>query len=108
VLYLQGHFPQNDNGPGDTECQALVCTILFSHPPPFLIRCLQTQGATHLQRGDNFVAMLKALPNGMPSQHTINIIEGVSHQNEQMFNSTQLRQRVSNFKNLFCVCLASP
>ncbi|THU96950.1 hypothetical protein K435DRAFT_754462 [Dendrothele bispora CBS 962.96] len=66
----------NDNGPGDTQCQAL------------------TQGSTHLERGNNFIAMLKALPDGMPSQHTVDMIEGVSHQNDQMFNSTQLRQRL--------------
>jgi hypothetical protein len=53
------------------------------------------QGSTHLERGNNFVAMLQKLPGGMPSTHTLDLIEGVSHQNDQMFNSTQLRQRVS-------------
>ncbi|KAF5364608.1 hypothetical protein D9758_005562 [Tetrapyrgos nigripes] len=65
-----------DNGPGDTSCQAW------------------TQGSTHLERGNNFINMLKNLPSGMPTTHTIDMIEGVSHQNDQMFNSTQLRQRL--------------
>ncbi|KAF5364611.1 hypothetical protein D9758_005567 [Tetrapyrgos nigripes] len=61
-----------DNGTGDTSCQAW------------------TRGSTHLERGNNFISMLKNLPSGMPTTHTIDMIEGVSHQNDQMFNSTQL------------------
>ena len=45
--------------------------------------------------------MLKAMPEGMPATHTLDLIEGVSHQNAEMFNSTQLRQRVS------CSCRVS-
>jgi len=38
--------------------------------------------------------MLEAMPDGMPKTQTLDLIEGVSHQDVQMFNSTQLRQRV--------------
>ncbi|KAK7438642.1 hypothetical protein VKT23_017975 [Stygiomarasmius scandens] len=65
-----------DLGSGTDKCQAL------------------TQGSSHLERGQNYVAMLKAMPEGMPATHTLDLIEGVSHQNAEMFNSTQLRQRI--------------
>ncbi|KAF5345462.1 hypothetical protein D9758_013662 [Tetrapyrgos nigripes] len=65
-----------DNGPGDTGCEA------------------STQGATHLERGDNFISMLNNSNGGMPSSHTVDMIEGVSHQQDQMFNSSQLRERL--------------
>ncbi|THU98677.1 hypothetical protein K435DRAFT_795505 [Dendrothele bispora CBS 962.96] len=58
----------------------------------------QTQGSSHLERGQNYVAMLEAMPDGMPATHTLDLIEGVSHQNAEMFNSTQLRQRI--FKDI--------
>ncbi|THU77568.1 hypothetical protein K435DRAFT_88044 [Dendrothele bispora CBS 962.96] len=65
-----------DDGPGDTSCQAV------------------TQGSTHLERGQNFVSLLQSLSTGMPSTQTIDWVEGVSHQNQEMYNSTQLRNRV--------------
>ncbi|KAF5362718.1 hypothetical protein D9758_011691 [Tetrapyrgos nigripes] len=72
VHYAQGTA---DHGPGDTACEAV------------------TQGSTHLERGENFVDMLN-LNGGMPLNHTIDWVEGVSHQNDQMFNSTALRTRM--------------
>ncbi|THU79475.1 hypothetical protein K435DRAFT_943064 [Dendrothele bispora CBS 962.96] len=68
----------DDDGPGDTGCEA------------------STQGTSHLDRGNNFLNMLNSMPNGMPPSHSIDMVEGVSHQQEQMFNSSQLRQRVSS------------
>lgn len=65
-----------DDGPGDTGCEA------------------STQGADHLERGNNFISMLGNMPNGMPQSHTVDMIEGVSHQQDQMFNSSQLRDRL--------------
>ncbi|KAF9027741.1 hypothetical protein BDZ89DRAFT_1039356 [Hymenopellis radicata] len=58
-----------DNGPGDTRCQAV------------------TQGSTHYERGQNYVAMLENMDGGMPSDQTVDWIEGVSHDNEAMMNS---------------------
>ncbi|KAF5364642.1 hypothetical protein D9758_005575 [Tetrapyrgos nigripes] len=62
-----------DDGPGDTACQAI------------------TQGSSHLERGQNFASLLDSLSTGWPSAQTVDWIEGVSHQNQDMFNSTALR-----------------
>jgi len=59
-----------DDGPGDTRCQAV------------------TQGSTHLERGQNFVAMIDQL-GGLPSTSTVDYVDGVSHQVERMFMSSE-------------------
>ncbi|KIY68213.1 hypothetical protein CYLTODRAFT_453741 [Cylindrobasidium torrendii FP15055 ss-10] len=62
----------DDDGKGDTRCQAV------------------TQGSTHLERGQNFVAMLKDINGGdLPASATVDYVEGVSHYNEGMMNSDQ-------------------
>ena len=61
-------FGLNDNGAGDTRCQA------------------KTQGATHLQRGRNFMSMLDGL-GGLPAGSTVDYIPGVSHSGDGMVNS---------------------
>ncbi|KIY67246.1 hypothetical protein CYLTODRAFT_454652 [Cylindrobasidium torrendii FP15055 ss-10] len=59
-----------DNGPGDTRCQAI------------------TQGSTHLERGQNFASMLEGLGGGsLPSTQTVDWVPGVSHDGDAMMNS---------------------
>ncbi|KIY67859.1 hypothetical protein CYLTODRAFT_454068 [Cylindrobasidium torrendii FP15055 ss-10] len=59
-----------DDGPGDTRCQAV------------------TQGASHLERGKNFVSVLESLNSGsVPSSQSVDWIEGVSHDNDGMMNA---------------------
>ncbi|KAF9038275.1 hypothetical protein BDZ89DRAFT_410525 [Hymenopellis radicata] len=58
-----------DEGAGDTRCQA------------------QTQGMTHLERGQNFVAMLDGMSGGMPNHTTVDFVVGASHDNVEMMNS---------------------
>ncbi|KAK7455267.1 hypothetical protein VKT23_011139 [Stygiomarasmius scandens] len=65
-----------DDGPGDTSCQAV------------------TQGSSHLERGQNFVSLLQSLSTGWPTTQTIDWVEGVSHQNQDMYNSSALRERL--------------
>lgn len=61
-----------DNGAGDTRCQAV------------------TQGASHLERGENFVSMLKDMNSGMvPSAQTVDYVPGVSHDGDGMMSSAQ-------------------
>ncbi|KAK0493842.1 hypothetical protein EDD18DRAFT_1178117 [Armillaria luteobubalina] len=57
-----------DEGNGDTRAQA------------------QTQGRTHLERGQNFVAMLEDM-GGIPSLTTVDWVPGVSHSGEGMMAS---------------------
>ncbi|KAJ6457163.1 hypothetical protein C8R47DRAFT_172935 [Mycena vitilis] len=59
-----------DNGAGDTRCEA------------------ETQGNTHLTRGQNFVSMLTT-SFGWPANSTVDWVEGVSHDNEGMMDSAQ-------------------
>lgn len=59
-------FGTADHGAGDTHCEA------------------QWQGATRIERGRNFEKMLKDLPGGFPGSHTIDYIEGVSHEDYYM------------------------
>jgi hypothetical protein len=54
-------FGFEDHGKGDTHCEA------------------QLQGASHLERGQNFMKMLESLPGGFPVNHSVDYIEGVSH-----------------------------
>ncbi len=42
---------------------------------------------THLERGQNFVAMLDGMSNGMPNHTTVDFVEGASHDNVEMMNS---------------------
>ncbi|KIY70665.1 hypothetical protein CYLTODRAFT_419621 [Cylindrobasidium torrendii FP15055 ss-10] len=68
--YAHYAFGLNDDGPGDTRCQAV------------------TQGATHLERGSYFEALLKSLNGGeLPSKTTFDYITNVSHDNIAMMNS---------------------
>ncbi|KAF8888199.1 hypothetical protein CPB85DRAFT_288993 [Mucidula mucida] len=60
-----------DDGPGDVRCQA------------------ETQGATHLERGQNFVKMLEGMDGGMPNHTTVDWVEGASHDNAAMMNSAE-------------------
>ena len=54
-------FGLEDHGKGDTHCEA------------------QLQGASHLERGQNFMKMLESLPGGFPVNHSVDYIEGISH-----------------------------
>jgi len=69
-------FGLEDNGPGDTRCQAV------------------TQGSSHLERGQNFVAMLDNL-GGMPAGSSVDYIPGASHQADAMVQSTEGLNKVS-------------
>ncbi|THU82944.1 hypothetical protein K435DRAFT_807895 [Dendrothele bispora CBS 962.96] len=55
-----------------------------------------TQGSSHFERGQNYIAMLKVMQDGgMPTTQTLDsVIEGISHNAIGIFNSTQLRQRM--------------
>lgn len=66
VSYL---FGLEDHGKGDTRCEALA------------------QGTTHLGRGRNFVKHLTEMQGGFPTAHSVNYIEGVSHDGLGMFQS---------------------
>ncbi|KIK55672.1 hypothetical protein GYMLUDRAFT_175314 [Collybiopsis luxurians FD-317 M1] len=57
-----------DNGPGDTRCEA------------------ETQGSTHLTRGQNFVQMINST-FGWPANATVDWVLGVSHDNVGMMES---------------------
>ncbi|KAF5371235.1 hypothetical protein D9758_004290 [Tetrapyrgos nigripes] len=72
VHYAQGTA---DEQAGDSSCQA------------------NTQGPTHLARGENFIDMLNA-NGGMPANHTMDWIAGAAHDNPPMYNSTALRTRL--------------
>ena len=54
-----------DTGAGDTHCEALL------------------QGGSHLDRGSQFVLMLNRM-GGFPATHTLDVIDGVSHQDYPM------------------------
>jgi len=78
-----------DNGPGDTRCQAV------------------TQGATHLERGKNFVAMIDQL-GGLPSTSTVDYVAGVSHQVDRMFMSPEGCNKVCSSQPSPMILLTSP
>ncbi|PBK59281.1 hypothetical protein ARMSODRAFT_899499 [Armillaria solidipes] len=58
----------NDEGSGDTRCQA------------------ETQGSTHIARGRNFVAMLEDT-GGIPTLTTVDWVPGISHDTAGMMAS---------------------
>ena len=63
----------------------------------------KTQGSTHLERGENFVAMLKGLKgsNGeIPANATVDYVPGVSHDGEGMQQSTQGINKVKAFSRV--------
>lgn len=66
ISYL---FGLEDHGKGDTRCEALA------------------QGTTHLGRGRNFVKHLEGMDGGFPNTHSVNYVEGVSHDGLGMFQS---------------------
>ncbi|TRM70565.1 hypothetical protein BD626DRAFT_477871, partial [Schizophyllum amplum] len=55
-----------DNGAGDTHCEA------------------QSQGATHLERGQGFDSMLQGMDGGMPGRTKFDYLPDVSHQDYPM------------------------
>jgi hypothetical protein len=55
---------------------------------------LQVQGTTHLERGQNFEAMLENMSGGMPSTQTIDYVEGVSHDGDAMILSDEAIDKV--------------
>lgn len=59
-------FGTADHGVMDTGCQA------------------DAQGAYHLARGNNFVAMLQGMHGGMPSSQTVDYVDGVAHSDQGM------------------------
>ncbi|KAF8917278.1 hypothetical protein CPB85DRAFT_1431546 [Mucidula mucida] len=63
------YFMIMDDLPGDTSCEA------------------QTQGSNHLDRGRNFVAMLEGMDGGVPTNTTVDYIDGVAHDNVLMMQS---------------------
>ena len=51
---------------------------MFSSELSLMLR--QTQGVSHLERGQNFVAMMETINNGsLPDATTVDYIPGVSH-----------------------------
>jgi hypothetical protein len=86
IQLLTELFLQQDHGPGDTRCQALVSTMSFTDATrPYIHNHLQTQGATHLERGQNFDKMLHNI--GMSDAQTIDYIPGASHKSTEMIFS---------------------
>jgi len=70
-----------DHGAGDTRCQAM------------------TQGSTHLERGQNFMAMLDDM-GGMPKNSTVDYIPGVTHDGNGMVNNDAGLEKVRHCKLL--------
>lgn len=71
-------FGLADHGAGDTRCQAV------------------TQGESHLERGQNYIKMLEGMEGGLPSTHTVDWIEGASHDKDEMMINTQSVEKVSH------------
>ncbi|KAL4907781.1 hypothetical protein BDW74DRAFT_112558 [Aspergillus multicolor] len=69
-------FGLEDHGKGDTHCEA------------------QLQGATHLERGQNFMDALKELPGGYPENHSVEYVKGVSHLDYHMMVSEQMQRKM--------------
>ncbi|BCS19917.1 uncharacterized protein APUU_20349S [Aspergillus puulaauensis] len=69
-----------DHGKGDSNCQA------------------QWQGSTHLGRGRNFDSMLKGLSAGFPKSQSVHYIEGVAHQDYDMFISDAMQRKMFLFE----------
>ncbi|EPQ28733.1 uncharacterized protein PFL1_03537 [Pseudozyma flocculosa PF-1] len=65
-----------DTGAGDTHCEAL------------------TQGGSHLDRGSQFVMMLGRQAGGFPSSHSLDVIEGTSHQDYPMIRADKSVARI--------------
>ena len=53
----------------------------------------QTQGRTHLERGQNFDRLLKRL--GGPTRNTVSYVPGVAHDGPAMFQSDEGIYKVS-------------
>lgn len=68
-------FGLADNGAGDTRCQA------------------QTQGMTHLERGQNFMSMVDGL-GGLRETSTVDYVPDVSHNPDLMVKSAQGLEKV--------------
>jgi len=62
---------------------------------------MQTQGSTHLERGQNFVDMLYFGKGGIPAQTTIDWVEGVSHIAADMISSSAGIDKVLSFTSTF-------
>ncbi|KAL3432022.1 hypothetical protein BDV09DRAFT_135974 [Aspergillus tetrazonus] len=69
-------FGLEDHGKGDTHCEA------------------QLQGASHLERGQNFMKMLESLPGGFPVNHSVDYIEGISHLDYHMMVSEPMQRKM--------------
>lgn len=69
----------------------------------------QTQGKTHLERGQNFEKLLNDI-GGLPDTQTIDWVKGVSHDNEAMMDSESGLDKVCyRFSSYFlCIGSASP
>ncbi|SHO75701.1 Uncharacterized protein MSYG_0033 [Malassezia sympodialis ATCC 42132] len=76
-----------DNGAGDTHCQA------------------QYQGYNHLHRGSDFALALAQMPGGWPSNHSLNYVSRVSHQDYDMYATSMdflfLRDFNTSFPDLY-------
>lgn len=82
-------FGLDDNGNGDTRCQAF------------------TQGSTHLERGQNFMSMLKNLNASVAKSKTatVDFIQGVSHEANRMVESAEGSEKVCSLSfqhGIFC------
>jgi hypothetical protein len=60
----------------------------------------QTQGTSRIEIGRNFDAAIRAMPGGLPSTHTIDYIQGVSHNTPAMFGSEAGLNKASSFTYL--------
>ncbi|KAF5367929.1 hypothetical protein D9758_004345 [Tetrapyrgos nigripes] len=72
-------FGTADFGVGDYACQAM------------------TQGATHLDRGMNFIMLLQSMVGGVPTTHTVDWIDGIGHDFEGMMDNEATSTRL--FRN---------
>ncbi|KAI9372229.1 hypothetical protein BJX61DRAFT_534148 [Aspergillus egyptiacus] len=72
-------FGLEDHKTGDSHCEA------------------QWQGATHLERGQNFDKMLQDLKDGFPKNHSVDYIPGVDHDNYLMFISEPMQRKMFLF-----------
>jgi hypothetical protein len=69
-----------------------VTRLVFQFPDLWI---MQTTGSTHLERGQNFIAMLEDMDGGIPEKTTYDYIEGVSHDSTAMIYSDQGIDKVS-------------
>jgi hypothetical protein len=61
----------------------------------------QTQGVSHLERGQNFEIMLNNVYGALPANQTIDYVAGISHNDEGMMDSDQGIDKVRALNTVF-------